>query len=168
MRAKKRVIEKAVFTNRGTCGTVPLNAYGRPGTFGLAVAEKLAATGLTEDEYVIIAQKFGTSEKRFKAYIRFFIQEGFNIVLENGRYVQKDESSNLASSLSPTQAPSKNEIPTKEDFEFAYRELTCFGETISIDSVLDQIETNTKKKGHLFNSNWRMITEENILIWSKK
>lgn len=168
MRAKKRVVEKAVFTSRGSGGTVPLNEYGRPGTFGLAVAEKLAATGLNEAEYVIIAQKFGTNEKRFKAYIRYFIQEGFNIVLENGRYVQKEESSYLTGSLSPTQAPSKSEIPTKVDFESAYKALTCPGETISIDSVLDQIEINAKKKGHLFNNNWRMITEENIMIWSKK
>lgn len=78
-----------VFTNRGTGRTVPLYMYGRPNTFTLALAEKLASTGLTEAEYVHIAQKFGTSVKRFNAYIRYFRQEGFNIVLENGRYVQR-------------------------------------------------------------------------------
>jgi len=90
--AKRRVNDKPVFSRRGTGGIVPLKAYGRPGTFGCAVAEKLAETGLTEAEYVQIAQKFGTSQNRLKAYVEYFKEQGFNIVLENGRYVEKAES----------------------------------------------------------------------------
>jgi hypothetical protein len=79
-----------VFTNRGTSGTVPLEKYGLPGTFGLAVAEKLATTGITESEYIQFVQKIGKKKCiPLKGYIRYFTKEGFNIILENGRFVQK-------------------------------------------------------------------------------
>ena len=58
-------------------------------------------------------------------------------------------------------------LPTKEDFEAAYRVLTRPGQSISIDSVLNQLEINAKNEGHLLKSNWRMVTEKNIEIWSK-
>jgi len=58
-------------------------------------------------------------------------------------------------------------LPSAEDFELAYRMLAQLGEDISIDSVLDQIEINLKDEGHLLKSNWRMVTEKNIEIWSK-
>lgn len=84
--------ETTVFTNRGTGSTVPLNKYGRPGTFGLAVAEKLATTGLTEAEYTQFVQKMGKKKCiSLKKYIKYFTNEGFNIVLENDRYVQKSD-----------------------------------------------------------------------------
>lgn len=57
-------------------------------------------------------------------------------------------------------------IPTKEDFEAAYRKLVRPGEAVSIDAVLDQIEVNAKKDGFLLKSDWRMITEMNITSWS--
>ncbi len=57
-------------------------------------------------------------------------------------------------------------LPSKLDFESAYRSLTCPGNSISLDAVLDQIETNAKKKGLLLNSNWRIIMEKNIEIWA--
>lgn len=76
------------FTNRGTGGTVPLKVYGRPYSFQLAVAEKLAATGLTEAEHVQLAKKHGkTKWISLKRYIYFFEKEGFKFVLENGRYI---------------------------------------------------------------------------------
>lgn len=95
-----------VFTNRGTGGSVPLKSYGRPGTFGLTIAEKLATTGITEAEYVQIAQRFGTSQNRFKAYIEYFKGQGFNIISENGRYVEKNEPSNVIDSSTQTQSQS--------------------------------------------------------------
>jgi len=58
-------------------------------------------------------------------------------------------------------------FPSKEDFESAYRMLTRPGESISIDSVLNQLEINAKNEGHLLKSDWRMVTEKNIEIWSK-
>ncbi|OGU13098.1 MAG: hypothetical protein A2076_07425 [Geobacteraceae bacterium GWC2_53_11] len=80
----------AVFTNRGTGGTVPLKAYGRTGTFQLAVAEKLATTGFTEAEFVQFAHKMGKMKFIYlKKYINFFTNEGFDIICENGRYIQK-------------------------------------------------------------------------------
>lgn len=68
-------------------------------------------------------------------------------------------------SCSQTQVGSH--LPTKEDFESAYRALAHPGDTISIDSVLNQMESNSKK-GLLFKNDWRMITEKNIENWSKK
>jgi len=86
----KHADESVVFVNRGTSGTVPLKKYGRPNSFVLAVAEKLATTGLTEAEFVKMAHNFKTDVKRFKAHIRYFEKEGFQFVLlENGRYLQK-------------------------------------------------------------------------------
>lgn len=59
-------------------------------------------------------------------------------------------------------------LPSKEDFESAYRGLmTHPGEDISFDAVLDQMEINVKEKGLSLKNTWRMITEENIKIWSK-
>ena len=59
-------------------------------------------------------------------------------------------------------------LPTKEDFESAYRTLTRLGDELSLDAILDQIEINVTKAGLSLKSNWRMITEKNIEIWSKK
>lgn len=59
-------------------------------------------------------------------------------------------------------------LPSKFDFESAYRALTCPGKSISFDAVLDQIETNAKEKGLSLMNDWRMITEKNIIMWSKK
>lgn len=59
-------------------------------------------------------------------------------------------------------------LPCKEDFETAYRKLSRLGESVSIDAVLDQIEINVKNEKYSLNNNWRMITEKNIEIWSKK
>lgn len=56
-------------------------------------------------------------------------------------------------------------LPTKEDLKAAYRILTCPGESISIDTVLDQIEVITEKKCKLLKSDWRLITEKNIETW---
>ena len=67
-----------------------------------------------------------------------------------------------------TKALESSYLPTKEDFESAYRALARPRESISIDEVLDQLETSAKKKGLSLKSNWRIITEKNIEIWSKK
>lgn len=60
------------------------------------------------------------------------------------------------------------DLPTKEDFESAYRTLTRLGESVSVDAVLDQIAFCAKKEGHSLKYNWRMFTEKNIDVWSKK
>lgn len=156
---------------RGTGGPggTPLAEYGRPGTFGLAVAQKLAASGITEAELVQLAQERGkTKWLPFRRYIDYFKEEGFKIVLENGRYVDKTGPSQSTGASTPMQIVINGQIPTKDDFESAYRMLARPGQSISIDAVLDQIETNTRNKILTLQNNWRMITEENIKIWSKK
>lgn len=85
---------------RGLKMTDLLN-YGKPESFGRAVAVALATTGLTEAEYVLMAQKFEIKGiKRFKAYRKFYEKEGYDIVeLENGRFVENQEQSSFAGSL---------------------------------------------------------------------
>lgn len=59
-------------------------------------------------------------------------------------------------------------LPTKEDFEAAYRRRCSLGGKIAIDLVLDQIEIDAISSGHILKKNWRQITEKNIELWSKK
>lgn len=84
---------------------------------------------------------------------------------------QRAKVERLISKISNTQAQDQpqfnNYLPNKVDFECAYRALGRIGESISIDAVLDQIEFNAKKVGHLLKSDWREISETNIEIWSK-
>ena len=74
----------------------------------------------------------------------------------------------LLKEFQKSQAHDSDYLPTKEEFESAYRALTRSGESISIDAVLDQIESNAKKNGLSIKGNWRIITEKNIEIWSRK
>jgi len=90
-----------------------------------------------------------------------------NLYLEGESAEDLTEPSTVAASPILPQAISTDDLPTKEDFESAYRALTRPGETISIDSVLDQMEINAKKIGLSLKSNWRMVTEQSIEIWSK-
>ena len=84
------------------------------------------------------------------------------------RFVLKDASSNATNQISQPNTQNAHHLPTKEDFESAYRTLTRLGDEISLDAILDQIEINVTKAGLALKSNWRMITEMNIEIWSKK
>jgi hypothetical protein len=87
---------------------------------------------------------------------------------EEFRFVLKDASANVIIEGSQPTAQDISYLPTEENFESAYRTLTRPGETISIDTVLDQLENNAKKMGRSLKNNWRIITEKNIEIWSKK
>jgi hypothetical protein len=59
-------------------------------------------------------------------------------------------------------------LPTKDDVESAYDMLGSRGEEIDIDSILDQIDKNATNSGRNLKANWRLITEKNIEMWSKK
>ena len=59
-------------------------------------------------------------------------------------------------------------LPTKDDFELAYRATTRLGESSSLDAILDQIEIFATEASHSLKNNWRMVTEENVKIWLKK
>lgn len=97
-------------------------------------------------------------------------------------YLHKKRGSEIWAELLKTLKPYSNDseeyrspsnivydyLPNKEDFETAYRTLTRPGETISIDLVLDQMQINAMKKDLSLKNNWRIITEKNIEIWSKK
>ena len=56
-------------------------------------------------------------------------------------------------------------LPTKEDFESAYRMLCSPGQKIDKGAILDQIEKNAINSGRNLKINWRLITERNIEIW---
>lgn len=98
------------------------------------------------------------------------IFQGIDKKKENWRFVELRNASSLASNNHGDQFQNIDYayLPNKEDFESAYRSLTRPGETIAIDSVLDQMEINAKGKGLSLKNNWRIITEKNIEIWSKK
>lgn len=61
---------------------------------------------------------------------------------------------------------SSNYLPTKEDCETAIRQLYDENVQARTEQVLDRIEKNVTSKGMTLKSNWRMITEENMKIWS--
>lgn len=81
-------------SNRGMRGNyrnlkVHLSQVGRIGSFGRAIAEKLATSGLTEAEYIAIATEHSANTKRFKEYAKYYQKEGYNIVTEGGKLVDK-------------------------------------------------------------------------------
>jgi len=54
-------------------------------------------------------------------------------------------------------------LPTKEDFEKAYRKLgKTHKQEVPIDEVLDIVEANLTEKGLMLHENWRSITEQNM------
>jgi hypothetical protein len=59
-------------------------------------------------------------------------------------------------------------LPSKKDFESAYRMLAQLGEAVSVDSVLEQVEIIIKNNGLSLRNDWRMLTERNIAIWANK
>jgi hypothetical protein len=63
---------------------------------------------------------------------------------------------------------SGNYLPTKDDFESAYRMLGSPGQNIHKDSILDQIEKNAINSRQNLKENWRLITERNIKNWIDK
>lgn len=154
---------------RGTGGPggTPLKEYGDPNTFGLAIAEKLAASGLTKDEYVQIAKNFKADETRFNDYIRYFKKEKFNIVLENGRYVYKTESSNsLGSTL--TQAASSGELPAKNVVENILHKIDPKRNEIDEDVLKRAIEDFYASEDRKLNPDWWELTKINLIEWSTK
>jgi len=148
---------------RGTGGPggTPLKEYGRPNTFGLAVAQKLAVTGLTEAEYVQIAQRFKAKE-RLKQNIRYFKEQGFNIVLENGRYVDKTESPKPSCSSTLTQVASNGEVPTREEIEKILSGIAPKGKEIDEDVLKSAVEYVFLLDGRTLKSNWWEIAKVNL------
>jgi len=110
---------------------------------------------------------------------------GFNLhidMLENDQELQmlkgilldhvEQQSGYLEGSSSPAMQSTAMEqtpaVPTKEDFEAAYRTLVRPGESVSIDAVLDQMEISATNECHSLKNDWRMITEANVKIWLRK
>jgi len=96
------------------------------------------------------------------------IFESYELKLNELSLVSKVSKTNNALQQNSDQSLDNTYLPTKEDFESAYRTLTRFGETVFVDAVLDQIEINAKKESRTLKNNWRLITESSIEIWSKK
>jgi len=108
-----------------------------------------------------------------KAYFSFFIQKksgkNYNLLAS----VQIPDKNNQVDSSSKDNMNSKKEtglyIPTKEDFEKAYRKLEkTHKQEVPIDEVLDIVEANLTEKGRMLHENWRSITEQNIATWSRE
>jgi hypothetical protein len=116
---------------------------------------------------VIISEKDDTA----KTYIKDF----YKLISDNINMWSLDTLPELLSHETIYENITRNEqtrdnsyLPSKEDIETAYRMLANPGNSINIDTVLDQIEGITKNKRFLLKKDWRIITENNIEIWSKK
>ena len=107
-----------------------------------------------------------------KAYFRFFIQR------KSGKNYELLASIQIPDKLDQLDLISKNNrnnkieaglyIPTKEDFEKAYRKLEKrHKQGVPIDEVLDTMEANLTERGRKLQENWRSITEQKIKEWSK-
>jgi len=107
-----------------------------------------------------------------KAYFRFFIQR------KSGKNYELLASIQIPDKLDQLDSTSKNNrnnkieaglyIPTKEDFEKAYRKLEKrHKQGVPIDEVLDTMEANLTERGRKLQENWRSITEQKIKEWSK-
>jgi hypothetical protein len=57
-------------------------------------------------------------------------------------------------------------LPAKGDVEKAHKKLSSTGDYVEIEVLLDQVEKDCLDQGHELKSNWRLITERNIDIWS--
>lgn len=59
------------------------------------------------------------------------------------------------------------DLPKREDYDNARRKLLREGRTaISIEDMLDLIKVNAESGRKRLAANWRLVTVENILIWS--
>lgn len=59
-------------------------------------------------------------------------------------------------------------LPTKQDLDIAYQQLSGPGKSVPIDDVLDQIERNALRASITLRYDWRILTERNIALWSGK
>jgi len=135
-------------------------------------------SGATIEEMLRLRKDNGKPyDDRKKALVKLLkeIKNAYRVeLIENGdRFQFQSEkslvsSTNNASQQTSAQPHDNSYLPSKDDFETAYRTLANPGVTIYIDSVLDQLEINAKKNRLLLKDNWRVITEKNIEGWSKK
>ncbi len=130
-------------------------------------------TELDEDIDNKIAKWRGKHSYYDRAFLRLFIgkKDGKNYIPL--AEVEIPDNINQIDSSSKDNMNSKKEtglyIPTKEDFEKAYRKLEkTHKQEVPIDEVLDIVEANLTEKGRMLHENWRSITEQNIATWSRE
>jgi len=68
--------------------------------------------------------------------------------------------------LSKNDESNENYLPTKEDCDRAIRELHNEGYDATTDNVLDRIKQNVTSQRFVLKSNWKLITEKNMELWS--
>jgi hypothetical protein len=100
------------------------------------------------------------NKKENKEIFRDWISENNNLVEQSLKLNEGIAESNSADSNG------SNYLPTKEDCEAAIRQLSDENAQARTEQVLDRIEKNVTSKGMALKPNWRMITEENMKIWS--
>jgi len=106
-------------------------------------------------------------------FFRLFLQKDDGRSYIELAKVEIPDNINQVDSSSKDNMNSKKEtglyIPTKEDFEKAYRKLEkTHKQEVPIDEVLDIVEANLTEKGRMLHENWRSITEQNIATWSRE
>jgi len=100
--------------------------------------------------------------------IKLHIIESYELLINNLKLVSNVSNSNISFQQHSDKFSKNVYIPTKDDFEIAYRSLTRLGERVQIDVILDRIEINLTEKRFTLKNNWRLITEENIKLWLKQ
>jgi hypothetical protein len=100
------------------------------------------------------------NKKENKEIFREWISENNHLVEQALKLNEGIAESNSADSNG------SNYLPTKEDCEAAIRQLSDGDVQATTDQVLDRIEKNVTSRGIALKLNWRMITEENMKIWS--
>jgi hypothetical protein len=103
----------------------------------------------------------------FKIFNKSQLQEAIKIIKQayDNFLIDSDKIYSKQDSIVPKEATGEY-LPTKTDFESAYKMLCSPGKEIGVGKVLDQIEKNALNSGFNLKLNWRMITERNIKIWS--
>lgn len=88
--------------------------------------------------------------------VRYFDKEGFYVLCEGCYNAAISPGANHLDNLPFVKARYlKIVMPTKDDFESAYRQLVAPGTVISVDKVLNQLEANASRSGIVLAKDWR-------------
>jgi hypothetical protein len=149
------------------------NWLGHETASGAAKVDELLMDGESKDKLITI--DLGYTKYRAYPNHKQHLREahGLKVVRDTeGKYLFDRADLGMQHAHTDPHITSKSQesyLPNKEDFERAYRSLSRLGQEVSIDAILDKIESDATHSGLILKENWRMITERNIIdVWSKK
>ncbi len=145
-------------------GTAENNPWGhKEGDIGNTIDYCIELGIFTKDQIATLA---GSKINKVNSHINHLEKEkGFKVIVNNNDIVSFQDAATKIKNQRNLSAPeelNKYYLPTKEDCDRAINDLQQ-GTTVE---VLDRIEKNVTSQGFILKSNWRIITEENMKIWS--